>query len=106
VEQQIRDGLIEEARRVVEMGFDPGLPPLAGLVYREAIAVVQDRMTLADATRRMKETTHAFARRQYTWLRRDTAITWFELGPSLEEDVTRAITAYLEPRTRRRASAR
>ena len=97
VEQQIRDGLIDEARRVLEMGFDAGLPPLAGLVYREAIAVSRGRMTLSEATKRMKETTHAYARRQYTWFRRDQALRWFDLGPNVVTEMKDAISAYLSP---------
>ena len=98
VEQQIRDGLIEEARAVLEMGFDPGLPPLAGLVYREASAVVHGRMTLDDARRRMKETTHAYAKRQYTWLRKDPLVRWVETEPEAFEEVSSAVGEYLASR--------
>lgn len=96
VEQQLRDGLIDEARQVLEMGFYAGLPPLAGLVYREAIAVVQGRMTVAEASRRMKETTHAYARRQYTWFRRDQALRWFDLSPKVVDDMKDTVSAYLK----------
>lgn len=95
VDQQIRDGLIDEARGVLDMGFDPGLPPLAGLVYREAIAVVQGRMALKEATRRIKETTHAYARRQYTWFRRDQTLRWFDLSPKVVDEMKDAVSAYL-----------
>jgi tRNA dimethylallyltransferase len=94
VEAQIQEGLIEEARGVLAMGFDPGLPPLAGLVYREAIAVAQGRMAVAEAARRMRETTHAFARRQYTWFRRDPALKWYERGPGALGEMTRVIETY------------
>ncbi len=95
VEQQLRDGLVEEARRVLEMGFDAGLPPLAGLVYREAIAVVQGRMSVSEAARRMKETTHAFARRQYTWFRRDPMLRWIDSGPNADAELEQTIEAHL-----------
>jgi tRNA dimethylallyltransferase len=83
VEQQLVDGLIDEARWVLGQGYDPGLPPLAGLVYREAIAVATGKMTVEAAAQRMKETTHAFARRQYTWFRRERDLHWLELGPDM-----------------------
>lgn len=95
VEQQIRDGLIDEARQVLELGFSPDLPPLAGLVYREAIAAVQGRMTVAEAAKRMKETTHAFAKRQYTWLRKQPSLKWVETGPRLFEELSEAVDSYL-----------
>lgn len=95
IQQQLRDGLLEEARRVLEMAFDPALPPLAGLVYREAIAAVRGEMTVAEAVRRMEETTHAFARRQYTWFRRDPSLQWFELEPELGARVEETVERYL-----------
>lgn len=98
VDAQLEAGLIEEAGRVVEMGFDPGLPPLSGLVYREAVAVYRGEMPLDLATRRMKETTHAFARRQYTWFRRDPTIRWFELGPRVAAEIGEAVALYLDGR--------
>ncbi|MGE5619222.1 MAG: tRNA (adenosine(37)-N6)-dimethylallyltransferase MiaA [Sphingomonadaceae bacterium] len=101
---QIEAGLIEEARSVLEMGFSPNLPPLKGLVYREAVAVVQGRMGLADALRRMKETTHAFVRRQYTWFRRDPEIQWMEAGPGLPRRVADAVARHLDATSRERAS--
>ena len=103
---QLRCGLLDETKRVLGMGFDPSLPPLAGLVYREAVAVVQGRMALAEGARRMKETTHAFARRQYAWFRRDAAIQWFELAPHLAERVGEAIERYLETVSGQQAAAR
>ncbi len=93
---QIEAGLIEETRRVLDMGFGPELPPLRGLVYREAVALLQGRMALGEAVRRMKETTHAFVRRQYTWLRREPKIRWLEAGPDLANRVEDSIERYLE----------
>lgn len=95
VERQVASGLIEEARGVVQMGYDPGLPPLAGLVYREAISAAFGRIGLEDAVRRMKETTHAFARRQYTWLRREPDLNWIEVGTDHLDLMNRMIWEYL-----------
>jgi tRNA dimethylallyltransferase len=96
VDLQMEVGLIEETRRVLEMGFSPELPPLRGLVYREAVAILQGRMSTADGIRRMKETTHAFARRQYTWLRREPELHWLDAGPGLAGRVEEAIGRYLQ----------
>ncbi len=93
---QIEAGLIEETRRVLEMGFSPELPPLRGLVYREAVALLQGTMVEADAIRRMKETTHAFVRRQYTWLRREPDLQWLEAGPDLYDQTAVLIERYLQ----------
>lgn len=96
VDRQIEDGLLEETRRVLDMGYDAGLPPLAGLVYREAVAVLNGEMELAEATQKMKESTHAFARRQYVWFRKDPSIEWFEYGADLPERVGERVKGYLD----------
>lgn len=96
VDLQMRAGLVEEARRVLAMGFDRSLPPLAGLVYREAVAATLGEVTVAEAARRMKESTHAFARRQQTWFRRDASIRWFEWGPHLVAQLHDSISRYLK----------
>ncbi len=95
LEQQLSDGLLEETRRVLDMGYAPSLPPLAGLVYREAVSVVQGQVSLDEGLRRMKETTHAFARRQYVWFRRQPQLQWFENGPGLAEQVVGVVERYL-----------
>jgi tRNA dimethylallyltransferase len=96
LDQQIADGLLEETRRVLEMGYDASLPPLAGLVYREAVAILQGRMGPAEAAQKMKENTHAFVRRQYVWFRKDPHIEWFEYGPELMEQVRRRVQGYID----------
>ncbi|MHB8993323.1 MAG: tRNA (adenosine(37)-N6)-dimethylallyltransferase MiaA [Chloroflexota bacterium] len=93
---QMESGLIDETRRVLEKGFDPSLPPLRGLVYREAVALLQGRMEMPEALRRMKETTHAFVRRQYTWFRREPEIQWFDAGPQLAARIEQEIARYLD----------
>lgn len=96
VDLQIEMGLIEETRWVLEMGFAPDLAPLRGLVYREVVAFLQGRMRLPEAIQRMKETTHAFVRRQYTWLRREPDLQWIEAGPRLEDQLQERVARYLD----------
>ena len=103
LDQQLRDGLLDETKQVLEMGYDASLPPLAGLVYREAVAIVRGEMGLDEGVRRMKETTHAFARRQYIWFRKDQDLIWFEVGPHLVAQVGGAISSYLEAADHKRS---
>jgi len=96
IDQQIKDGLLVETRRVLDMGYDAGLPPLAGLVYREAVALLEGKMALAEATQKMKESTHAFVRRQYVWFRKDPLIEWFECGAELPKRVSERVRRYID----------
>jgi tRNA dimethylallyltransferase len=88
-------GWLDEVRALLARGYDPALPSLSATGYRELIEVVQGRTDLATATRRICERTHAFARRQYTWLRRDPRVEWIAVGPDLEARVRERVACYL-----------
>lgn len=95
LDMQMEVGLIEETRRVLDMGFSESLPPFRGLVYREAVEILQGKLSIPDGIRRMKEATHAFVRRQYTWLRREPGIQWVEAGEYLADRMGTIIEGYL-----------
>jgi len=86
VEQQIRDGLVEETRRLVEMGYGYHLPSMSGLGYRQIGMYLRGEVTLERAIEILKTATHRFARQQYTWFRlNDPRIHWLTLGQRLNE---------------------
>ena len=74
------DGLLEEAKALLAKGYQPDLPSLSAIGYREAIAVVTGKMTQDEAVTEMKRTTRAFVRRQANWFKPvDPNIHWFDL---------------------------
>jgi len=95
LDMQMEVGLIEETRRVLDMGFSESLPPFRGLVYREAVEILRGKLSIQDGIKRMKEATHAFVRRQYTWLRREPGIQWVEAGEYLADRMGTIIEWYL-----------
>jgi tRNA dimethylallyltransferase len=44
-------------------------------------------MEISDAVARFKHATHAYARRQLTWFRRDQRITWLDAQTATASDV-------------------
>ena len=86
VDAQIRDGLLEETRRLVDMGYDYGLPSMSGLGYRQVGMYLRGEVTLPEAIEILKTATHRFARQQYTWFRlNDPRIRWLSIGPEAGE---------------------
>ncbi len=79
IERQIRSGLVEETKRLLEMGYSPALPSMTGLGYRQLIPYVLGKASLQDALRRLRADTHRYARQQLSWLRRDPDIHWFDV---------------------------
>ena len=75
--RQLDDGFVEEVTRLA--ADKPGISPVAAqaLGYKEVLAHLAGRMSLADAMHTAVRRTRAFARRQRVWFRRDPRITWF-----------------------------
>jgi tRNA dimethylallyltransferase len=62
-------GLVEEARGLLEKGYDPSLKPLGAVGYREAVGVALGRLGLAEAEAETLLRTRRLAKRQRTWFR-------------------------------------
>ena len=86
---QFEGGLIEEARTLRER-WDPSLPAFSAIGYREAWAAIDGELDLDAAVELDTSRTVAFARRQRTWFRKESGMTWLDparrepLEPSLE----------------------
>ncbi|HUX88134.1 MAG TPA: tRNA (adenosine(37)-N6)-dimethylallyltransferase MiaA, partial [Chloroflexota bacterium] len=92
VDWQIHNGLVEETRAVIAQGCPPDRPALAGLGYREVVALLEDRLDLPTAIERIKFETHRFSRQQYNWFRlADPRIQWLTSGPAAAERATALI---------------
>jgi len=95
VEEQIKDGLVEEVKKLVapspssipacrqagspRAGGDIwDLPAMSGIGYRQLRSYLEGRETLAGAIEAIKRDTRHYAKRQMTWFRRDKRIKWVE----------------------------
>jgi tRNA dimethylallyltransferase len=75
-EQMIQDGLLDEVRRLVTLGFSLDLKPLRSVGYRQMGQVLRGIQSVEDALGEMKQETRHLAKRQLTWFRRDEEIRW------------------------------
>ncbi|KLU59055.1 tRNA dimethylallyltransferase [Peptococcaceae bacterium CEB3] len=78
--EMIRDGLIEEVAELLHSGYSPKLKPLQSLGYRQVFWYLRGLATQAEALRFMQRDTRHFAKRQFTWFRRDPRITWYDIS--------------------------
>ena len=72
-------GLQAEVERLLERGFDPSLPSLQSIGYREFAQVVRGALTPVEALRRMQRDTVRYAKRQWTWFAREPGIEWIDV---------------------------
>ncbi len=69
-------GLIEEVRHILAMGYSPQCKPFESLGYRQALQVVRGALTVEEAVISTQRDTRRYAKRQWTWFRRETEIRW------------------------------
>jgi len=75
VDEMIRKGVVEEVRTLLKK-YQPDLPALNTIGYKEMIDYLKGRQTLRQAIQKIKFNTHAYVRHQMTWFRRDKNIHW------------------------------
>ncbi len=78
VDQMIDQGFVEEVKGLLKKGLDPGLKALQSLGYRHIIRYLQGGCTLKEAIADTKRDTRRYAKRQFTWYRKDPRIRWFD----------------------------
>ena len=78
VDHMMEQGLIGEARRIYDAGYDPSLPAMKSIGYQQLFAFFRSECTLQEAVEKIKQDTRHFAKRQLTWFRRDARIVWHD----------------------------
>ncbi len=90
------NGLLDEARQLVERGLPENAPAMSAIGYREAVAVVRDGLSLEEAIDTTCISTHRYVRHQETWFRRFEGVTWLDSSdPSHTADVMELVEVFL-----------
>lgn len=78
VDQMRQDGLEEEVRRLADAGCTRDMVSMQGLGYKEILQALDGEMTLEETYDKIKQETRHFAKRQFTWFRRERDVTWLQ----------------------------
>jgi tRNA dimethylallyltransferase len=81
-------GLRDEVERLLARGYDPALPSLSSIGYREFVRVARGELTPAEALRLMQRDTVRYAKRQWTWFAREPGIEWIDVAQAGDADGT------------------
>jgi tRNA dimethylallyltransferase len=76
----LRQGFLEEVRRLLDEGYEDRLAGLRSLGYREMAACLKGECSLQEAAELMKRNTRRFAKRQLVWFRPDPRVYWLPWG--------------------------
>lgn len=98
--EMIRLGLVDEVKKLLDMGYSPDLNSLNTVGYKEIIQHLKGELTLKDAVALIQRNTRRYAKRQLTWFRADQELCWIEIGDKDElEKACRQIVAHYQKAT-------
>lgn len=104
VDKMIEAGLIEEVRNVLTLirknatGESP-LPALQAIGYKEIAGYLSDLYCVDEAIRLIKKRTKMYAKRQFTWFKREKDIKWFDITRIDDSNIiSKEVFKFLSPK--------
>jgi len=79
VEERLRQGLIEEVKKLLAKGYKNAVP-MQGMIYKPTREFIGGEMTQEELKGKLKTQMHGFIRRQLTWFKKDKRIFWFDIA--------------------------
>lgn len=97
VDRMIEGGLEAEVRRLLDRGYPADLTSMQGLGYKQFIDHFLGRTSRDEAVALLKRDTKRYAKRQFTWFRREPDAVWVDItGLERAEDILEKIKKYVE----------
>ncbi|MEO0095980.1 MAG: tRNA (adenosine(37)-N6)-dimethylallyltransferase MiaA [candidate division WOR-3 bacterium] len=76
-DKMIENGLVEEVKDILNMGFNPDCYGLRTIGYKEIVKFLQREWDLKTAIEKAKQHTRNFAKRQITWFKKIPGVSWY-----------------------------
>lgn len=97
VDLMVEQGLEAEVASLMEKGYDQNLPAMQGLGYKHFMDYLSGRLTKEEAINLLKRDTKRYAKRQFTWFRREPQALWLDItGLSSAEQIAAVIKKNLK----------
>ena len=80
VEKRVKQGMVEEVKKLLKSGYTWDLPSMSALGYRQWKEYIKGDATMEDVIKKWKFDEHGYARRQMTWFKRNKDIYWFDIS--------------------------
>jgi tRNA dimethylallyltransferase len=76
--KMFQQGLVDEVRGLLSSGVPPRAKPFESLGYKQALQLVQGRITAEQALESTQQETRRYAKRQRTWFRKEQGVHWMK----------------------------
>ncbi len=96
VDEMIERGLIDEVRKLRELGYDKNLNSLQTVGYKEVFDYLDGLISYDEMVYLIKRNSRRYAKRQLTWFRQDRRIIWVDVddGTDFNELADKVIEIY------------
>jgi tRNA dimethylallyltransferase len=84
VDHMIAAGLEDEVRTLMERGYHQELSSMLGLGYQHFLNFIHAKTSREEAVSLLKRDTKRFAKRQFTWFRREPEAVWVDVTGLIE----------------------
>ena len=78
VDIMIGDGLLEEVKGLLDKGYTKDLKSMRSIGYKHMIEFLEEINDWEETVRLLKRDTRRYAKRQFTWLRKEQEVNWAE----------------------------
>ncbi len=95
VDTMVEQGLVQEVRRLIEHGFREGITAPQAIGYKEIVRALDGECSLEEAIEDIKTASRRYAKRQRTWFRKDTRISWLDATNATPYDLANQIAHML-----------
>ena len=85
IEGMFRQGWVEEVKKLLAEGYQPELPSMHGLGYREIARFLSGQISLTRVKTLIKRNTRHFIKRQLTWFKREEDVHWITIEKNQDE---------------------
>jgi tRNA dimethylallyltransferase len=93
VDMMMAHGLLSEVQGLVKKGYDLNLKSMQSIGYRHMGKVINHEMDIETAVSLLKRDTRRYAKRQFTWFKKEPGIVWIE--PSQKDRAVALVKDFL-----------
>jgi len=94
------NGLVEEVRGVLAMGFAASCKPFESHGYKQSLQLIHGELSMKDAVYYAQRNTRHYAKRQITWFRKESDLLWlrgFGDAEPIRRSALDSVVNFLEP---------
>ena len=96
VHRMFQAGLVEEVRKLIAGGIPTSAKAFEAIGYRHVIENADSCIPQDETIRIIQRDTRRYAKRQMTWFRKQSEVTWFD-GPGDSDEIKKKVHRFLKP---------